>query len=118
MKIGSSIEQLRKARGLTLDDLEDQASTTKSSLSKIEKDKQWPRPDTLKAIAAAFGVKVYQIFALAEGVDLPESPPNIDQAEIRLLENFRSMDEDQKEVYLKLAETIIKPPQKKRGPSF
>lgn len=81
MKIGYVIETIRNDRGMSLDDLADKADTTKSSLSRIERNKQWPRPETLEAIAKALGVKVYQIFAAAEGVELPTAPEKHTRAE-------------------------------------
>lgn len=108
MKIGSAIERLRKARGLTQDDLADKAITTKSSLSKIEKDKQWPRPELLEAIANELGVQVYQIFALAENVDSPALPDNLEREEWDLVQGLRTMEPDQRDAYINLARTMMK----------
>lgn len=108
MKIGSAIERLRKARGLTQDDLADKAVTTKSSLSKIEKDKQWPRPELLEAIASALGVQVYQIFALAENVDSPLLPDNLAEEEWDFVLKLRAMEPDQRDAYIKLVRVVAK----------
>jgi transcriptional regulator with XRE-family HTH domain len=108
MKIGSAIERLRKARGLTQDDLADKAITTKSSLSKIEKDKQWPRPELLEAIASALDVQVYQIFALAEDVDTPLLPDSLAPDEWDFVKGLRAMEPDQRDAYIQLVRTMGK----------
>jgi len=92
MKIGGVIEACRNDLGWSQDELADKTGTTKSNLSRIEKDKQWPRPELLEAIAAALGLKVYQIFAAAEGIELPIAPQKLPRGEDEMLNAYRGMD--------------------------
>jgi transcriptional regulator with XRE-family HTH domain len=116
MKIGSVIEQLRSDRGWTLDELADKAGTTKSNLSRIEKNSQWPKPELLDALSQALGVKVYQLFAMAESVKLPVDPLQLNRDENQLLSAFKAMEPDQQVAYLDMAKVLTKKTTKKRGP--
>ncbi|MBU1692309.1 MAG: helix-turn-helix domain-containing protein [Gammaproteobacteria bacterium] len=110
MDIGSIIERLRKQKGLSQDELADKAGTTKSNLSRIEKDNQWPRPDTLEAITAALDIKVYQLFAIAEGERLPVGATEFKKEEWELIGSYRAMEEEQQSAYLALAKAMNKKP--------
>lgn len=113
MKIGSVIEQLRSERGWSQDELADKAGTTKSNLSRIESNSQWPRPELLDAISQAFGVKVYQLFAMAESVKLPVDPVQLNREENQLLAAYKAMEPDQQAAYLEMAKVITKPKTRK-----
>lgn len=117
MKIGSVIEQLRSERGWSQDELADKTGTTKSNLSRIEKNKQWPRPELLDAISQAFEVKVYQLFAMAEAVKLPVDPVQLNREENQLLAAYKAMEPDQQAAYLEMAKVITKPKPRK-GPKM
>lgn len=106
MRIGYVIEAIRNDLGLSQDELADKANTTKSSLSRIEKNKQWPRPETLESIADALGVKVYQIFAAAEGVELPTAPEKHTKGESDVINAYRVMDTDAQVHYRALAKIL------------
>jgi transcriptional regulator with XRE-family HTH domain len=113
MKIGSTIKRIREAREWSLDDLSaalgEIKGADKPNLWRIETQEQWPRPELLEAIAKALNVSVYQIFALAEGVELPSSPGTFQIEEEQLISMYRAMEEDQKAAYLAMAKAIVKP---------
>lgn len=113
MKIGGTIKRIREAREWSLDDLSaalgEIKGADKPNLWRIESQEQWPRPELLEAIAKAFNLNVYQIFALAEGVELPSSPGMYLLEEEQLISMYRAMEEDQKEAYLAMAKAIVKP---------
>lgn len=115
MKIGSVIATLRIERGLTQDDLADKSETTKTSISRIESDEQWPRAALLESLASALDVQIYQIFARAEKVALPVDPVQLTQEESQLLDAYKAMEPDQQSAYLDMARAIVKPVRRK-GP--
>jgi transcriptional regulator with XRE-family HTH domain len=106
MKIGAIVEQLRIARGWSQDDLSERIGITKSSLSRMENNNQWPRPDTLEALAAALDIKVYQLFALADAEPLPTAPPSWVQDEQDIVHAYRAMEPDARKQYRELARIL------------
>jgi transcriptional regulator with XRE-family HTH domain len=118
MKIGPVITKLRSERGLSLEDLADKCGITKSNLSRIETKDQWPRPELLDAIADVLGVKVYQLFAMAEAIQLPVDPLQLNREENQVLQAFQAMEPDARAAYLEMAKVLTKKPLKRRGPSL
>lgn len=106
MKIGSIIERLRVERGWSQDDLADRVGITKSSLSRIEHDTQWPRPETLASLAAALDVKIYQLFALADSEPLPTAPPSWVRDEQAIVQAYRAMEPEARKQYRELARIL------------
>lgn len=106
MKIGSIIERLRSERGWSQDDLALRVGITKSSLSRMEHDAQWPRPDTLASLANALGVKTYQLFALADAESLPTAPASWVPDEQDILLSYRAMQPDARRQYRELARIL------------
>lgn len=105
MKLGAALKALREDRKLTLDELADMAGTTKPNLSRIEGG-QWPRPELLEAIADALKIKVYQLFARAEGVTLPTSDET--QSEQQVLSAYRAMEPEARYHLEAVAEALKK----------
>jgi transcriptional regulator with XRE-family HTH domain len=56
--LGDAIRQLRRARGVTQEDLAEDAELTAATLSLIERGRANPTWDTVKKIAAALGVSM------------------------------------------------------------
>lgn len=106
MKIGRVIAKLRIERGWSLDQLANRVGITKSSLSRMENDGQWPRPETLDALALAFEVKVYQLFAMAVDEPLPTKPPAYSPEEREILGAYRAMEPDARKQYRELARIL------------
>lgn len=59
--IGARIRQLRTQRGLTLQDLARETSTTAGYLSQLERDLTEPSLATLRRIASALGVPIFSL---------------------------------------------------------
>ncbi len=72
MNIGAAIKKLRLAKKLTQEELADHAHTSKPNISNLERNAQGFSPVILTSLAKALGVKVSEIFQLAEEMD--ESP--------------------------------------------
>jgi len=106
MKIGNTIEQLRLRRGWSLDELAARIGITKSSLSRMENNNQWPRPETLEALTTALDIKVYQLFALADAEPLPTAPPSWVQDEQDIVQAYRAMEPDARKQYRELARIL------------
>lgn len=103
MKLGAAIKALRDDRKLTLDELADMTGSTKPNLSRIEGG-QWPRPELLEALADALNVKVYQLFARAEGITLPLSDET--QSEQKVLSSYRAMEPEARYHFEAVAEAL------------
>lgn len=110
MKLGAVIRALREERQWSIDALVEQIGEVKggdrASLSKIENDQRWPRPELMEAIAAAFDMRVYQIIAKAEDVELPIARVGKDERE--LLREYRAMEPDVREHYAAIARAMVK----------
>lgn len=106
MKLGEAVKAMRDEAELTDDQLADKAGTSKASISRIENNKQTPSLDMLERIAAALDVKVYQIFARAEGITLPiaKAAP----VERDLIREFRAMEPTVQDHYLAIARGLAK----------
>lgn len=63
MDIGGKIRELRKANGLTLDDLASRSELTKGFLSQVERNLTSPSISTLEDILEALGVSLPEFFA-------------------------------------------------------
>lgn len=109
MNIGEIVRRERERRGWSIDDLVGHLGEIKggdrASVSKIENNQRWPRPATLEAIAKAFGMRVYQLFALAEGVALPVA--NTDAEEMKLLSRYRVMQEESRYHVTAIVEALL-----------
>lgn len=110
MDIGQAIHALRQARGWTQEELAFNCNTTAATISRIEAGKAMPGWTLLQGLADVFGLKLFQLIALAEGVQLPTEPALYDQREERLLQRYRRMAKDRQTLYAALAEMLADHP--------
>lgn len=61
-KVGKQIRAYRKAKKLTISDVENKAGLSEGNLSRIERGIQWVSEEKLNSIAEALGVKVADLF--------------------------------------------------------
>jgi Zn-dependent peptidase ImmA (M78 family)/transcriptional regulator with XRE-family HTH domain len=68
MSVGQRLRQIRRARGMSLEDLSVamNGAVSKQALSKYEKDRAMPRPTVLIALATALGVKSAELIRVPE----------------------------------------------------
>lgn len=66
MDIGAAIKKLRLERNLTQEELAERANTSKPNISNLERNVQGFSPVILSSLGKAFGLKVSEIFRLAE----------------------------------------------------
>lgn len=67
--LGSAIRQLRRKRGLTQEDLAENAGLTAATLSLIERGRANPTWDTVKKIAAALDSSMGELGRLADRLE-------------------------------------------------
>ncbi len=66
MNIGAAIKQLRLEKKLPQEELAERANTSKPNISNLERNAQGFSPVILTSLGKALGVKVSEIFQLAE----------------------------------------------------
>lgn len=66
MSVGSKIRAIRKSRKLSITEVESRAGISEGNLSRIETGKQWPREDTLAAIAEALECRIADFFTVTD----------------------------------------------------
>ena len=81
MKIGAKIRRLRKLRGLTIEELADNANLTKGFISQLERDLTVPSVLTLKQILDVLGIQLSSFFS-----DITEHEKNIFSLKDRVIE--------------------------------
>ncbi|NNM79828.1 MAG: helix-turn-helix transcriptional regulator [Gallionella sp.] len=108
MNLGETIKKLRIARNWTQDELAYQAKITAANISRIETGKHGPSIQLLESLAYVFGMRVYQLVALAEEEVLLVAQPEYSHGEEVLLKNFRAMPQKEKEVFASLSVSLAK----------
>lgn len=108
MNLGKVIRQLRERRGWGQDELAFRAGTTASNISRIENDKHEPRADLLGSIAYVFELKVYELAALAEGVQIGEPSGTYSADEEALLACYRKMHPEERALIQAIGESFCR----------
>lgn len=108
MNLGETIKSLRVARHWTQDELAYRAKITAANISRIETGKHGPSTQLLESLAYVFGMKMYQLVALAEGEKLPAAVPEYNHEEAHLLECFRAMPEEERKLLQAMGENFSK----------
>jgi len=108
MNLGKTIKDLRIARHWTQDELAYRANITAANISRIETGKHGPSTQLLNSLAKAFGMKSYQLVALAEGERLPVAPPEYDLSEQALLQHFRAMTAKERDLFMAMGERLAR----------
>jgi transcriptional regulator with XRE-family HTH domain len=108
MNIGKVIRQLREKQGWSQDELAFRSGTTAANISRIEGGRHGPRADLLGSIAYVFGLKVYQLMALAEGVLTTIVTGEYSTDEETVLAYFRRMPKEEQELYKSIGESFVR----------
>lgn len=114
MNLGETIRRLRAARNWTQDELAYKAKITAANISRIETGKHGPSTQLLESLAYVFGMKMYQLVALAENESLPVAQPEFSISEEILLRNFRAMSPKERELFSSLSDSLAKLPHPSR----
>jgi transcriptional regulator with XRE-family HTH domain len=99
--LGARIKELRKARGLSQDQLLERVNIDSKHLSRIEVGKSYPSLDTLEKIARALNVEIKDLFEYMHEVKGKELTENIN----RLL---KESDEEKLRLILKIIRAIVR----------
>lgn len=108
MNLGETIKKLRISRHWTQDELAYRAKITAANISRIETGKHGPSTQLLESLACVFGMKMYQLVALAEGEKLPVAAAEYNFTEQALLQNFRSMTLKEQELFIAMGERLAR----------
>ena len=105
MILGKRIKELRAEAGLTQRALAEKLNLSCSALAMYETGKRDPDTSTLAAVAAFFRVSADYLLGLNE-TRIPPEHSELSSDERALLKYYRKMQAPQKDVVLKVAETI------------
>lgn len=102
MNLGGTIKALREQHGWSQEDLGWRVNSSAANISRIETGKYRPGADVLQSLAQVFGIRISELFALAEGAPMTHVVHLPEQAEAILLGHFRAMGEDQRVLLLQV----------------
>jgi transcriptional regulator with XRE-family HTH domain len=108
MNLGKVIRELRKKKGWSQDELAFKIGTAAANLSRIESDKHGPSSDLLSSIAFVFGLKVYELIALTEGVQIGQVAGTYSTDEEALLRCFRKMHQEERALFQAIGESFCR----------
>ena len=108
MKIGETVRKCREMRAWTQEEFAYKVKTTAANISRIENGKHGPGAELLESIAYVFGMKVYQLIALAEGEALTVAAPEYNHEEALLLECFRALPVEERQLLRAVGESFRK----------
>jgi transcriptional regulator with XRE-family HTH domain len=95
MHWGHAVRRLRLEQGLSQEELAHRCGTTAANISRIETGKHGASATLARLLAQQFGLKVYQLAAMAEGASLPDAPAarytGLSREEEGLLQHFRGL---------------------------
>lgn len=92
-RIGDRIKAIRIAKGMDQKQLADMVGISKSSISEWENCKRAPRMSTLRKIAAALGVDVWDIIGYDDSVEFDGASSELSKEEQDLIDVYRAMDD-------------------------
>lgn len=102
MNLGSTIKALRERHGWSQEELGWRVNSSAANISRIETGKYRPGEDVLESLAQVFGIRVSELFALAEGAPGSQVVHLPDQAEALLLAHFRAMSDERRLLLLQV----------------
>jgi len=106
MNLGIAIRSLRVKNGWSQEELGWRLHVTAANISRIENGKHRPGPEVTEDLAREFGLKVHELYALAEGEPLLLMARIPEQAETLLVERFRAMSDERRRLMLDLSATL------------
>jgi transcriptional regulator with XRE-family HTH domain len=98
--IGEVIRELRKAKGMTLEDLAAEAGTDSGNLSRLERGLQGYTQERLEVIARGLGISVADLWLEAIGAE------RVTQKERAMLKKFRLMPDEKQDALQKIIDPV------------
>lgn len=103
MNLGHVVRRLRAERGWSQEELAHRCGTTATSISRIETGRHGASDTLATLLAREFGIKLYQLVALAENEKVLHVPvlgkTQSVKEEEAIVGFFRTMPKEQKELY-------------------
>jgi len=114
LNLGEAVRRLREQEGWNQEDLARAAHTTQANISKLERgDTRAYSKFLLQRISTAFGIRVFELFALAEGVQLV-GKEELTPEEHRHLVGLRRLPPERRNMIFAIT-TTLQSPQKSRS---
>jgi len=107
MKIGDNLKKLRESKGLTQQEMADLMHTHRTGYSKMENNQQDIPVDKLVFVAKHFGIAVDDIIFFNEKNGVPNEVSMEDTAVLEQLKLINELDNEEKNILLKLIETFV-----------
>lgn len=104
MDVLDKIDEMRKARGWSVNNLAMEAMLTQSTLNNLYKRNSEPKLSTLRAICNAFGISLSEFFAYED----EERKQNDMRIAAELSQEIEALTPEQKEALLKMLKSIRK----------
>jgi len=104
-RFGAVLRELRDGRGWSLSYLAEIIGTSGANISKIERGRAKEYSlQLLSSLAGAFGLRLYELFAMVEMIDVAGKGIGLDER--RLLDAYQSLSEMQRETLMSVAMTL------------
>ena len=115
MNIGTRLNQLRTAKGMSQGDIEKLTGLLRCYISRVENGHTVPSLGTLERMAKALEIEVYQLFFEGEGKPVPVAVGATEVRDVKereLVKLFRQIDNKDKQLVLRLARDLASRPGK------
>jgi len=107
MKLGDGLKKLRESKGYTQQQMADLIHTHRSGYSKMENNQQDIPVDALILIARHFGLSIDDVIYFDEKNGIPNEVSINDKAALEQLQLINELDDEEKNILLKLIETFV-----------
>ncbi|UWZ37939.1 helix-turn-helix transcriptional regulator [Dactylosporangium roseum] len=91
---GAYLKKAREAKGLSIDDLADEAEVSRMTIIRWESGKTGFKHETITRVAGVLGVDPNKAIALARGNAAASLPPPLPAEIARLVDNLNALDSD------------------------
>lgn len=109
MAIGEQIKTLRKKMGYTQKQLAEKCGMAEITIRQYELNKREPRQETIEKIATALRVDPFSLYSFEMASDVLEK--RINQKEIKLLDNYRQLNDNGQDKAIEQVELLTKIPE-------
>lgn len=109
MAIGEQIKTLRKKMGYTQKQLAEKCGMAEITIRQYELNKREPRQETIEKIATALGVDPFSLYSFEMASEALEK--GINQKEIKLLDNYRQLNDNGQDKAIEQVELLTKIPE-------
>lgn len=108
MKLGHIISKLRYEKGYSQIEMAEKLGVTKGAVGMWETDKRKPDYDVLVRIADLFSVTTDYLLSHSVRITVENNDDDKDDITIRMINTFKMLDEDNKDILLGEAKKLLK----------